>query len=323
MWIDGVLGADGRGTWRIEDVSDQLVIVEARSNAFSTALELRVPSGETVVGRADPEARYSYLQTWLAAGELYVVDVTSPPDSPFFGGRIGNSGDSYRVRVRRIMPSALAWGEWVQAELGGPEERHGVWRVEGASGQAIVVEAGSTQVDTGLRLLSATGEEMARNDDIIRNGENFDSRLVTMLPADGQYLVEVTAVPNSERGLEGGYDVRAREVVPQNLDFNRSVGAELDDGDEGYGIWQIEGTAGQIVALEARSSVFHTGLALLSGTGELIARDDDVNRDSNGARLQTRLSSDGRYWVEVAALGDEREGAYTVEAREVAVVGGS
>lgn len=78
---------------------------------------------------------------------------------------------------------------------------------QGKAGQKIVIEMSSKSIDPGLLLFNINQDNadfVEKNDDISQ--ENFNSKLVATLPADGVYLVLANAF---ERGETGDYQIRA------------------------------------------------------------------------------------------------------------------
>lgn len=199
--VEATLGVDdgGEGVWRVESVSGGTVVVEVSSGDFDTIVRLISTTGEEIAQNDDisDNNRDSRLHTTLPGPGVYVLEVTAFPE---LDGSRGEGG--YEIRAREIVPEALDWsGRVREATLGGGDEEHGVWIVEGAAGQMISVEAQSNVLDTSLRVLSATGEEIARSEEM----DSGSARVRTILPREGSYMVEVTAVGEKR---DGRYTVR-------------------------------------------------------------------------------------------------------------------
>ena len=196
--VKASLGADdgGEGVWKVESVSGGTVVVEVSSGDFDTIVRLISTTGEEIAQNDDirDDNTDSRLHTTLPGPGVYVVEVTAFPQ---LDGARGEG--EYEIRAREIVPEALDWnGRVTEATLGGGAEEHGVWIVKGAAGQMISVEAQSDVLDTSLRVLSATGEEIARSEEM--DMDNGSARVRTILPREGSYMVEVTAAGEERNG---------------------------------------------------------------------------------------------------------------------------
>jgi serine/threonine protein kinase len=79
---------------------------------------------------------------------------------------------------------------------------------QGKKGQEVVIEMKSSDLDPKLILLDASGNQLNLNDDI--SPDDFNSRIVQILPADGEY----TAIAHSSQPLEmGNYSLLVKTVV--------------------------------------------------------------------------------------------------------------
>ena len=94
------------------------------------------------------------------------------------------------------------------------------WKFEGAAGQVVSVTVRSNTFEPTLQLLSPPGKELGRDQEG-RNERCCDPmRVVTLLPADGRYLVRV-ATDGRARG--GAYEltVHVSTVTPLEAEHPR------------------------------------------------------------------------------------------------------
>ena len=99
----------------------------------------------------------------------------------------------------------------------------------------------------------------------------------------------------------------------------QSVRGRLEPGDQVMGsdstyadIWQIQGSAGQNIAIELRSDEFPTYLQLLDGTGHVLA--ESAGHPNSG--LAFTLPAGGTYQIVVNSNGPQRQsGIYTLTVR--------
>lgn len=184
----------------------------------------------------------------------------------------------------------------------------GVTEFQGVEGQVVSVQADSDDFDTILRLLSPTGEEIARDDD---SGGGTDSSVLTMLPVDGLYRIEVEPYGGSSSGT---YAVRVAEILVTELDelqWNRVVTGELTS--YGLSLWSLDGVAGQIVRIAVSTDNSSVVARLLTPKWEEIRRD----ATSENSELLVVLPDDGRYFLAVTGLDPLASGLYEVQVDEI------
>ena len=179
------------------------------------------------------------------------------------------------------------------------------WEFEGEAGSLVMVEA-SADFDPAITLYSPDGETIDFDDD---SGPGLNSRLVSVLPADGRYRVEVGAVNDGR----GPYTVTVRTTTARSLSRDLPVGGMIGQ-DRRVGVWEFIGSSDEMVTVEAASEDFDTVLKLISPAGEEIASDDDSG-DGTDSRVVAALGEDGLYRIVVAAFLDIGSGEYTVAVR--------
>ena len=105
------------------------------------------------------------------------------------------------IAIGAVQSGALATTDCLSA-FDGPGFYADVYTFSGVVGQRIAIAAQSTQIDTYVRLLNATGTVIALNDDA--GTTSTDSRIPVTgfftLPATGTYRVEITAFDINDTG---------------------------------------------------------------------------------------------------------------------------
>jgi hypothetical protein len=309
--------------WLLEARPGQRLLVQLRSEDFDSYLEVRGARGELVASDDDAlEGLHAEVSVRVAEGGRYTVIATSVGQNPATGayrlsvledrGEYANPG----VRVR-LEPGRAAEGRLESGDRRGRRGFEDEWTFRGRAGQLARIDVMSEQFDT-YALLRLAGMPLDSNDD---GGEGTNSRLVHVLPSDGEYTLIVTPY-SSSRGT-GRYRVTLEfsEAPPAagrggRLEPGRRVGGRLESGDErreegGYrDVWTFEGRAGQDVLIEMRSAEFDTYLELLDPQGGLVTENDDGGEGTDSF-ISVRLSASGRYRVVARSYGEgDRTGFY-------------
>ena len=176
-----------------------------------------------------------------------------------------------------------------------------VWTFDGIAGTDVSVSVVSADFDPEVSLRSPTGDVIGTDDD---GGEGLNAQLVTNLPGSGRYRVDVRTV-----GGVGDYALVVRTVrdlslaTPANGDLNVDVlGADGVDTE----VWTFDGTAGQVVAVEAAMDDYLPVVRLRSPIG------GEQISIGYGGRLAAVLPQSGEYRIDVVAY---ESGSYEIEMR--------
>ena len=189
----GLVAAEGSGATAVEASAGDAVGSAAMTTEQRPA-EVRVsPSAETLVALGDTvrlsaealDANGHAIQgaefTWASGDEsVATVDGVLVPGRNFSGSP--SSSDD-------------VWD-------GGPH--YDVWSVSATSGQRVVIDMESDDVDSYLRVLRRDGTTIAIDDD---GGSGSNARVAFRAPYEGEYLV-ITA--SYEAGVGGTYRMRVR-----------------------------------------------------------------------------------------------------------------
>lgn len=224
----------------------------------------------------------------------------------FAQGRVSLRRDAADERLRRgrleKSDDLLNSGEYADA-----------YTFSGSRGQRAVVDLRSGDFDPYVFVRAPSGEQFD-NDDF--EGDASRSLLSLDLSESGEYRVTVTSY---EAGETGGYtltiDVGASSGLAPRMDRNgrlESGDATLTTG-EFVDSYEFEGSPGQRVAIDLRSSDFDTYLILKDPVGEQTENDDS---DDGGGVGHSSLAADlleaGTYKVLVTSYESGESGAYSL-----------
>ena len=183
----------------------------------------------------------------------------------------------------------------------------------GSVGERAVVDLRSADFDPYLFVRAPSGEQFD-NDDFV--GDASRSLLSLDLAERGEYRVTVTSY---SKGETGGYTL--------SMDVGRSAGlaariernGRLESGDgslasgEYFDSYEFEGTPGQRVALDLRSSAFDTYLIVRDPAGEQTENDDADDGSSVGhSNIELDLTEAGTYHVLVTSYETGESGPYSL-----------
>ena len=123
---------------------------------------------------------------------------------------------------------------------------------------------------------------------------------MTNLPITGSILA-----PGTEGTIQAGQNVQGRL---ESGDQRMNNGTYAD-------VWNFQGTAGQHIVIELRSTEFDSYLQLLDASGTRLAEDDDGLGDQN-SRIEVTLPSNGIYKIVVNNFDESRPtGLYILSLR--------
>jgi len=225
-----------------------------------------------------------------------------------------DAGNDTRTRAR------LATGSSFDGALNYVGDRD-VFRVALEGGQSYrftlrtTGEGEGALADPMLRLLDASGEEIAQDDD---SGGGLNSYIEFSPEASGDFFVEARGFGDD---AEGAYRVSA---AVGDIPADTSTDAELSaDGDyragnlspagdsDWYRVTLSEGQAMRVSLDGAEGGLGDPLLVIHGPDGGELARNDDAGGSLN-SRLEFAATAAGDYFVEARGFGDDAEGAYTV-----------
>ncbi len=199
--------------------------------------------------------------------------------------------------------------------------------LQGVAGQQVEISVSSDQFDTYLAL-SGPGVQEYNDDDTANNTRN--SRLVATLPANGQYTIHVTSYAAGEVGayqlsVGPAQATTASDALAggdaQAFAAGQTMNGELAAGDttltsgEFIDTLRFQGTAGQRVTIDMRSTALDPYLILLAPSGAQ-EDNDDVSANDRNARIETTLAETGEYRIGATTYQPGETGAYVVTLQQ-------
>jgi hypothetical protein len=189
--------------------------------------------------------------------------------------------------------------ETVEGSLEGGERD--CYQVRGAAGDEITLWVeGAANLDTMISFYDRLGN-LIESDDAGFNGS--DPRLITSLPEDGIYFVEVSSFGSGT----GSYTLSrsaGSNYCPgvETITLGEELSGEMDD--EGVAWYGFSGEAGQNLTFWVESTNLDPMLSLYDSQGIMLGNDDN-NRDGVDPLLSATLPEAGSYCLEVNTFGFE------------------
>ena len=304
--------------WTFQGRQGQLARIDVMSTAFDSYVVLMY-NGMAVDSNDDGgEGQNARLTEILPGSGTYTIVVTQ------FTAR--STGGRYRVALALSEPPAgagrveqIAPGQHVNGRLepgdrprggGGYED---LWEFNGRSGQDVMIEMHSGDFDSYLELRDNDGTMVAENDD---GGEGNDALILTRLPHDGRYRIvarsygDRAATGMYELTLSQGGDVarpgRAGEIHDGETAMGRLESGDSLVGDSTYAdVFTFRAPRDGDVRIDLRSGDFDAYLIVKSGSGNLLATDDDGG-DGTNSRVNLSVHSGDVLRIYANSYGDDR-----------------
>lgn len=224
------------------------------------------------------------------------------------------------ISANRSTRGRVTLGQNVDGVIDNPGDRdwYRLRLEEGQTYRFTLNASGDTPLgDPYLRIYSASGEELAVNDD---GGGNLNSALEFTAAESGTYYVEAAAFADAS---QGGYTLSARQGdVPADTTTDQTLSAQGDyrdgilspAGDRDW--YRIELTEGQTLRImltspEGPEALDDPYIVFYNAQGEEVARDDDGGGGLN-ARLEYTAPATGAYYLEARGYGDGAHGRYAI-----------
>ncbi|HEY9619466.1 MAG TPA: trypsin-like peptidase domain-containing protein [Crinalium sp.] len=224
----------------------------------------------------------------------------------------------------------------------------------GRSGQQVVIEMSSSEIDSYLILLDPEGRDIAQDDD---GAGGNNSRIVASLPSNGTYTIFANTysagetgrytlqasagsgatpppttgqVPPSPRPTPGaGQTPRPTPgtgQIPPNVPGQRGIllqeqgvlgpGAPVLQSDGSlYREYTFNGTEGQRVTITLESSDFDTYLILVGPDEQVVDQNDDVGPDNYNSEITATLPATGTYRVIANSYDSSGRGRFLLTVR--------
>ncbi|MGQ0532936.1 MAG: pre-peptidase C-terminal domain-containing protein [Caulobacteraceae bacterium] len=199
---------------------------------------------------------------------------------------------------------------------------------QGVAGQQLELSLSSEQFDTYVAITGPGSFEQFNDDDTANNTRN--SRLVATLPANGQYTLHVTSYQPGEAGAYRLNIAQAQATTPsdalvggdaQSFAAGQTMNGELAQGDtqlqsgEFIDTFSFQGTEGERVVIDMRSTAIDPYLILLAPSGAQ-EDNDDISATDRNARIEMSLAETGQYRIGATSYQPGERGAYVVTLQQ-------
>lgn len=214
--------------------------------------------------------------------------------------------------------TSIAYGDTVTGELTDIAPSV-LYTFSGSQGDGVrVTMDGNRGIDTTLRILNPTGQEVAYNDD--SRGSLSSQIELFVLPADGTYTIVAGGFANSARGT---YSLLLEQVeVPesvgaQTIEIGQTVNGELTQSDLAIN-YTFSATEGDVVTitLDAVDNRFDAFLRLLAADGSTLITNDDSRGSLNSQIAGFVLPASGEYTIVATSLSGRQTGAFVLSLEE-------
>jgi hypothetical protein len=194
--------------------------------------------------------------------------------------------------------------------MGKPAQVH---QVKMSSDKTYVIDLESSDFDAYLRVLDASGKQLASDDD---GGKGFNARLRFQPPSEGTYQIVATIYDSGEgnyllkiRPLKSKATAKTNTPPGQPLLTDKLVqfdGKLANDSPEVMGkpsqIHKVKMSPDKTYIIDLESSDFDAYLRILNSAGKELARDDDSGGNHN-ARIRFTPSKEGEYQIVATRFG--------------------
>lgn len=191
---------------------------------------------------------------------------------------------------------------------------------QGRAGDRLRLRLTSNDFDTWLGLFGPGGFQTA-NDDAPGMGTN--SMLDVVLPADGEYTIQVTSYQPGETGayvLSSGDAPGSGQIAFAPLTSGQTIQDALQAGDaqlntgEYADYFSYQGTAGEVLTIDQTSTAIDPYL-FIRGPGSFAIDNDDRAQGDLNAQLAVTLPATGEYHIVATSYQPGETGAYTLTFR--------
>lgn len=305
------------------------IIITATSELVDTVLALRDPSGNVIAQNDDrtPSDLNAQISTTIPANGIYTVDVTAYRAGPFTLTLTQTNTttteaspppqESTSEPQQTVTITPISYGQTVTGTATNLREPV-IYSFTGTAGDAVVIEASSSAIDTYLVLADASGDVLAENDDISTG--NLNSLISLNLPATGEYLIGVSGYTEGEFML--ALVQEGTDTVPVTDQQTQTVGdvqtGEITNDQPFFQIPLTNVPAGAEITIDVRatSGDLDPYAALLFGE-DILAENDDREQGNLNPRIVFPNASAGDYTVVITRYRFE-EGS-TTGSFEVAI----
>lgn len=279
--------------WEFDGAAGDVIIITLHSTDFAPTIQLRDPDGFELREDSAWQDSNARIITILPNHGRYAI---------YAGTRTDARGD-YSLTLNKYDLSdagRIAYGEQhfsLMSAVGDPE-----WQFEGRRGDVVSVSVNSLAFDPRITLIAPGVSTIAADDD---SGSGLNAFMVTMLPVDGFYTIEV----DSFGGDTGLYSITLDSVTADEIvTYGDTIDGELTLGGQ---VYLFEGQEGDVIRTSVTSSEFDPRIAVRDSAGSPLAVDDDSGDGAN-TQLVMPIYSNGLYIITIYPFSDDQFGAFTL-----------
>jgi len=190
-------------------------------------------------------------------------------------------------------------------------EYYDSYTFQATAGQHVVVDMRSSDFDTYVGLYSPS-DDIEENDDF--EGSTNHSRIELDIVESGTWTVIATSYEKDETGsyeltieiTGGSVDAKAGPRIESGT---LALGDQTLDSGKYVDMYTLEGSSGEHIIIDLRSTEFDTYLILLSPSEEM-QHNDDFEGDRNRSLINLTLEENGTYTIAVTSYEVGETGTY-------------
>ena len=272
--------------WSFDATAGQVVEVAVTADTFATRHHLIAPTGNVIRTGSGRET------------------ILLPVDGRYLLSLADTRADAYEISMRPALVAPLVDEPGVG--ILGDGDGADVWSFDGVAGQVVSVRAAWENFELRGRMageiISPTGKRLAGD-----GWEEESLHMVAVLPVEGRYLVSLEARWTT---ASVPYELAVRVLQgTRPLEWGRPVDGFFSGDGPKVGIWEFDGSVGQVANVRAQCAAFKCRVLLVSPSGGAVFGRNSLT--GTRPRLTDVLAASGRYRVMLVA-DDEAVGVYGV-----------
>lgn len=279
--------------YTLQAEAGQAVNITLSSDTFDAYLTLKDTSGNVLAENDDLNGTNSGFQGLvLPQASGYMLLVESYGQHNASGAEVGD----YTLSVGEQQINHIEYSQIINGQLTMTDLTLD-YVFSGQAGDVIVASQTSTDFDSYLRLLDATGTELISNDD---SGGALDSLIGPYtLPSTGNYTLRVSSLSGD---TAGAFTLKLSKTEIGSLTYNEPIEVSFAPSDTAK-YFTFDGTSGDLISIRVDSNdTINTSLTLNDPYGSQVASDDDSGSGFDPEIYQQMLSTSGTYTVALQAV---------------------
>jgi len=310
-------------TLSLQSGTDYMLVGVCDQDCSDLDLRLRDPNGNEVDEDIELDDTPIVSITPSRPGDysLQVIMVSCSTEPCFYGVGVYGKGGGGAVTASKVDQAANTIRGELRAgdrTISSGEYADGHY-IDVRAGQQLSVDLRSSEFDTYLILTKPSGATID-NDDY--EGSTSHSHVETIADESGQWTIVVTSYSEGETGsYEVTTSIGGQVAAGGSAPGTRFESGTLASGDQTLSsgeyrdAYAFEGTAGEQVVIDLRSSDFDPYLILRYPSGEQTFNDDHAG-DASRSLISLALPETGRYAITVTSYQPGETGAYDLRVEQ-------